>query len=121
MPEKKSPEPWVDSNAQREIVEPVQVFVTKQYKINGKDGEPQTKEEVISVQKFVTEPARVSFALGLTLNLGNYESARIDVGMYAPCYREEAHDAYLFARKFVMERLVTEREAIKEKKDTDII
>jgi hypothetical protein len=121
MAEKKSPEPKVDPNESKEVMAPAQVFVTKQYKLDGKEGEPQAKEEIISIQKFVTEPARVSFALGLTLNLGNYESARIDVGMYVPCYREEAQDAYLFAKKFVMDRLVKEKDAIKDKKDTDIV
>ena len=120
LSEKKSPEPWQDPE-KKEVLAPVQFFVTKQYKIDGKEGEPSTKEELLSVQRFATEPARVAVELGLTLNLGNYESARISVSLTVPCYREEAHDAYAFARKWVIERVNQERDAIKENKDTDII
>ena len=98
---------WV---APKEVMAPTQLFVTKQYKLGGKLGEPSTKEEVLAIQRFVTEPAKVSFALGLTLNIGNYESARIDVGVALPCYREELHDAYTFARTLVTERLSKERD-----------
>ena len=114
-------EPWTAPKEQKEILSPTQLFVTKQYKVGGKEGEPSTKEETLSIQRFVTDPARVSLEMGLTLNLGNYESARISVSVSVPCYREEAHDAYNFARKWVIERVNQERDAIREKKDTDIL
>lgn len=51
----------------------------------------QTSEETghIEIRPFVTVPAKVGVSLGRTINLGNYESARISVTMEVPCYREE--------------------------------
>jgi len=49
-------------------------------------------------------PAEANMALGLTLNLGNYESARVDIGGNVPCPPDEMsgnHDklkVYLTAR-----------------------
>jgi hypothetical protein len=42
-------------------------------------------------------PAEANMALGLTMNLGNYESARVDVGGNVPCSPDEmaAHHALL--------------------------
>jgi hypothetical protein len=34
-------------------------------------------------------PAEANMALGLTLNLGNYESARVDIGGNVPCEPDE--------------------------------
>ena len=34
-------------------------------------------------------PARATMALGLTVNLGNYESARVDIGGDVPCSPDE--------------------------------
>lgn len=38
--------------------------------------------------------ARVKVGLGMTLNLGNYESARVDVGIDLPCLPGEVMEAY---------------------------
>jgi hypothetical protein len=51
--------------------------------------EDSAEEEVISVRRFETEPAYVSFSVGVTRNQGNYESLRLDVGVKLPCYTEE--------------------------------
>ena len=118
--------PWADApggsqpvkEPMKEILVPAQVFVSRQY---GKNGEPLTKEETLAIHRFVTEPASVSLELGLTLNLGNYETARLSVSITLPCYKEEAHEAYNFARQWVMHRVAQERDAIREKKDTDLL
>ena len=56
--------------------------------------EGQLEEHRILVDKFETEPAVAECALGLTINLGNYESLRIDVGAKIPCYKEELVQAH---------------------------
>jgi hypothetical protein len=38
--------------------------------------------------------AVVKVGLGMTINLGNYESARVDVGVELPCRLAEVPDAY---------------------------
>src|SRR4051812_42401043 len=80
--------------------------VTRQF-FEGKEpsSAPDTKNEVITVHRFLTEPAKVSVSKGLTLNLGNYESARIDVSVVVPCYREELDWAYKYADGWVESRL----------------
>jgi len=79
------------------------------------DGETAeaTEDEFLDVRRFETAPAEVGFSAGLTLNLGNYESARIDVSVKVPCYREELDEAYAFATKWASDRLVKEREEIR--------
>jgi len=65
------------------------------------------------VHAFETEPARVSVDYSLTMNLGNYESARIGVSVQVPCYKEEMDDAFAFASAWVEQRIQEERDKIK--------
>ena len=48
----------------------------------------------IEIRPFATTPAIVQVKLGRTVNLGNYESARVDVSIELPCYREEVLTVY---------------------------
>jgi len=76
--------------AKKKVVsEAAKVFVTKTV-----GGVPSSEETLIEVKKFITEPAKVTAGYGMTLNLGNYESARVDVGVTLPCYVEEIDEAY---------------------------
>ena len=56
------------------------------------------EDELIAVRGFAVEPAKIKVTLGATLNMGNYESARVDVGIEMPCYREEIEDSYVEIR-----------------------
>jgi hypothetical protein len=96
-PEKTPAQPPVTEQA-------TELFVTKQFG----DGPVDGKEEVIAVHKFLTEPTRVTVDAGLTINLGNYETARIRVGISVPCYREEADAAYDQAYGWVTDRVEEE-------------
>jgi hypothetical protein len=92
-------------------------FVQRQY-FEGKKpiSDLVVKNEPLTVQRFVTEPARVSVGMGLTLNLGNYESARIDVSLVVPCYCEETEEAYVYARDWVEKKLEAEVQDIRTNK-----
>lgn len=47
------------------------------------------QEEVeLEAELFVTDPAYVRISHGVTKNIGEYESMRIDVSVSIPCYRE---------------------------------
>lgn len=99
------------------ISHPLTAVVSRQYQTAGQPPEaPDVKNEVLEIQLFVTEPAKVSVGMGLTLNLGNYEAARIDVSLFVPCYREEADEAYKYAHGWVEGRLAAEVEDIRSKK-----
>ena len=78
-----------------------------------------SKEQLVEVSAFETAPATVSFGAGVTKNVGNYESLRVDVQLTLPCYVEEVEDAFKAARDWVdstmdkeLAELVTEQEAV---------
>lgn len=43
---------------------------------------------------FETDPARVRVNAGVTKNLGNYESLRVDVAISVPCYKEMVQETF---------------------------
>jgi hypothetical protein len=96
---------------------PTVAFVQRQF-FSGKDakGPTEVKNETLQVHRFLTEPAKVSVAMGLTLNLGNYEAARIDVGIITPCYREERDEAYEDSKAWVEARVQKEVQDIRANK-----
>jgi hypothetical protein len=61
----------------------------------------KSKEYVVplEVQTFESPPAHVSVSIGLTHNLGNYESAQTKVSVTLPCYPEEIDEATDAARE----------------------
>ena len=81
---------------------PVTATVTRTV---GKVGQEEVTNETIEIKRFVTTPAQVDVGYGMTLNIGNYESARIDVRISVPCYREEVEDAYEYARQWAEARV----------------
>jgi len=60
------------------------LYVTSTY-----GGEEHNRTEKLKVRKFLVEPAYVRVNAGMTKNMGNYESLRIDVSLTVPCYTEE--------------------------------
>lgn len=48
--------------------------------------------------------ARVGFSSGMTLNLGNYESARLEVSISMPCDVSEVEETYEYCKRFVEEK-----------------
>jgi hypothetical protein len=92
---------------------PTTLTVTKQFKLQSGEAESDPTNETIEVTKFETEPAKVRVGFGLTINLGNYESARLDVSVEVPCYKEQVDDAYDKAKVWVEERVQQEVAEIK--------
>jgi hypothetical protein len=73
------------------IVERGSVIATKHY---GKKGtEEDTEFEELEVRVFDVEPAHVRINVGFTVNLGNYNSGRVDTAVTLPCYVEEIDEA----------------------------
>lgn len=69
------------------------LHVTKTYKEKGQVVESDEESEEIEVRTFESEPAIVSTKLGITKNLGDYNSLRVDVNLSLPCYPEEKEEA----------------------------
>lgn len=98
----------------KEIRKAAQAVVSKQFVESGSEGAEEVVEETLEVHSFVTATANVSVEMGMTLNLGNYESARVTVSVSVPCYKEEIEDAHEYARKWVESRVVSESKKIRE-------
>ena len=58
--------------------------------IYGKEAEAVTKE----VEVFETDPAYVRVNAGRTVNLGNFESLRVDVSITVPTYKETIEETF---------------------------
>ncbi len=89
----------------------VWVVSTKDRLLGGGERETvseKTDEKMIRVGVFQTAPARVNINKGLTLNLGNYESARVSVGFEMPCYVEEVKEVTEVVNQMVEDRLQAE-------------
>lgn len=54
------------------------------------------------------EPALVRVSAGTTMNLGNFESMRIDVSITLPCRVEDVDETYLRCSEFVSEKIAEE-------------
>jgi hypothetical protein len=80
------------------------LFVERQYK--GRD--PEERQETLSVHRYLTEPAKVTVGYGLTLNLGNYEFARLYAEVSLPCYKEEHLAALAYAKNLLGEKIAEE-------------
>ena len=81
-------------------------------------GVEEVSSERIRVRPFRTNPAVISVKGGATINLGTYDSARVDVMLSLPCYVEEIDDVYIQVKEWVDRRVALEykeMDAYKEK------
>jgi hypothetical protein len=76
-------------------------------------GKEDTTSDTISVRPFETNPASISVKAGATVNLGNYESARVDVMLSMPCYIEEIEEVYPKVKEWVDGKLAEEYQELK--------
>lgn len=87
------------------------IFVTRAY---GKEGAEENEEKELPVRRFETTPAHVRASYGLTVNLGNYESARCDVSVTLPCYTEEIEGAFVEAWKIAKREIQEQVKSIRK-------
>ncbi len=77
-------------------------------------GKEEVSSERIRIRPFVSNPASISVKAGVTINLGNYESGRVDVMLTMPCYPEEVDQIYNEVKEWVDSRITHERRTIEE-------
>lgn len=75
-------------------------------------GKEEVSNERIRIRPFITNPASISVKAGVTINLGNYESGRVDVMLTMPCYLEEVDEIYEQVKNWVDSRVEHERRTI---------
>ena len=66
------------------------------------------QQETLVPGVFDSNGMSISVAGSRTINLGNYESARIEVGVTVPCSPQTMNEAYNFALEWAGERLQKE-------------
>lgn len=64
------------------------------------------KKELSKVEH--SDKAKVKYGIGLTIDLGNYTSARIDIGMELPFESGKEEEAYTSAMEFCNDKLSEE-------------
>jgi len=94
--------------------------ITTGKKRGGRDVDTGGTSEIVTIpgrtgRDDMTDKAMIRYAAGATLNMGNYESARIDVELTVPCKLElEAmQKGYEWAKSWVQRRLEAEIENTK--------
>ena len=101
------------------IVRETTITVKKHFKTSqGFEKEQEAEEETLEVRKFETAPAQVGVEYGLTLNLGNFESARIAVSVSVPAYAEEIEAAHKWAEELVTKKVMDQVVQIRAAKGT---
>lgn len=102
-----------DSQMAVKMVKPVKGVVTTQVKHSG-DAIPSEKEEEEVINPGVFGSGmQIAVEGGRTLNLGNFESARVNVTITVPCDPDTLNEAYEFATGWVSDKL---EEAVKAAK-----
>jgi hypothetical protein len=78
------------------------------------------EEDIIQVPKFEGPVANIEVGGGLTLNIGNFQSVRIDVRCQLPCYPilEDMNNCYNVAKNFVEEKIKASVEEVRKPKTT---
>jgi len=89
------------------------VLVERHFTKAGKLVDSDGSEELLEVKTFLAPPANVGVGYGATINLGDYNSAKVNVLVNVPCYTEEIDGAILFASGVAEKRVRREVAEIK--------
>ena len=73
------------------------------------------KEIAIPTGPITGAPAEINIQYGLTINLGSYESARVDVGIRYPCDREKVTETFESAKAWCENRIKAEVKEIRNR------
>jgi hypothetical protein len=103
--------PRIRERARRAIqVTEQEATVTVHRTAYGAEQPPGGVRETIKVPVFHTDPAYIRVSGGHTMNLGDFNSLRVDVSVTLPCLPEmsEMDRAYAIASEWVEARLIKE-------------
>jgi len=93
-------------------------WVTREVRKSGEvlDDHGKSENVTIEVTPFEGEVARVGLDAAMTINLGNYQSAKVGVFLSVPCYPEEAHEVFDVVKATVEKRMSEEVAEVQEMK-----
>jgi hypothetical protein len=94
------------------------MYITVQITYKGLDviDSRNKKEEHLLEEDKVMSDSKVKYSLGMTINLGNYDSARVDVGVEIPADSENLDEAYVKASEYCNEKILEEVGILSEMK-----
>jgi hypothetical protein len=95
------------------VSEPITTHVTKEKATKGVTHPSDIQESAILHPGVFTDGTKVTVEGGRTLNLGNYESARIGVTITVPCDKGSIEESYQWATDWVSKKI---EDAVKEAK-----
>jgi len=88
--------------------------------VDKKTGESlKSEDETLTTREFDEAPAEVYIRKGLTVNLGQFESFRIDVGVNLPCKKSEVKSFVMTAGKVIDQRIIQEINNIRQNHRVD--
>lgn len=87
--------------------------VSKHFTHKGELIDESASEILISVKEFQVEPAMIGVNRGATVNLGDFNSVRVEVIATVPTYMEEIEDAYEYVNNITRKYMETELKEIR--------
>jgi hypothetical protein len=72
------------------------------------------KEEYLPTEKIEGDPAWVSVSAGMTYNMGNFNSSKINISITYPCSPEKVDGVYDVLKNWIDKRLTVEVQELRE-------
>jgi len=88
--------------------------VTKTLRLN-RETTTEERDELLQVQTFATEPALVHVSVGVTKNLGDFNSLKLSIGVTKPCYPEEIAETQKDVQTFIEQQIKKEVKSLNVK------
>jgi hypothetical protein len=76
--------------------------------------EPESESGKIPIRPFIGSPAYVKYQYGVTINMGDYNSARVEVSLSMPCYVAEVDQTAEAVARWVGDRCIKEQAELAE-------
>lgn len=76
--------------------------------------EEQHQEQVGDERLFEDPPCNVGVSGGFTYNLGNFNSAKVQISINVPCPHDEIDETYEFAKEWVDDRVQESYDELEE-------
>jgi predicted protein tyrosine phosphatase len=93
---------------------PATAFVSTEKKHKGTVLHETGKQlEVVLAKQFEMEPCMVGMEASLTINLGDFNSARVACSLRVPCRHEEIDAVFEFTKEWVNDRLQAMADEVK--------
>lgn len=70
-------------------------------KIKNLDGSETLEESIVSEVAYTDPTCNVGFRASATRNQGNYNSIKVEVSLFMPCYPQELDDTFTFIKEWV--------------------